>query len=270
MAEGIRIPVPPGAELVQPYPVHLPQFDGPLDLLLHLVRKDQLDLRNLPVAEVCRQYHEYIVLMTELDLEVAGEFLYVEALLLQIKSQMVLPRRTEAEGEPGEDPREELVRRLLEYRRHKASAEQLHEVEVERLGLWARPTVPPDPSASEEEEVDLSEVSLFDLLTFFRGTLDRYRAAHPPAMEISHQRFSIKGKMNEMLALVPRAGVSAPLSEIFRGLSGRAEAIATFLALLELLRLLIVRCQQSEEFAEIYLERTGEDDSLSNYEEAYR
>jgi len=268
--EGIRIPVPPGADLVQPYPVHLPQFDGPLDLLLHLVRKDQLDLRDLPVAEVCRQYHAYIVLMTELDLEVAGEFLYVEALLLQIKSQMVLPRRDAAEGEPGEDPRDELVRRLLEYRRYKAAAEQLHVVEIERLGLWSRPTVAPGPAAPEDEEVDLSEVSLFDLLSFFRGTLDRYRAAHPPAMEITHQRFSIKGKMEEMLSLVPGSGVSAPLSEIFRGLSGRAEAIATFLALLELLRLLIVRCQQTEEFAEIYLERTGENASLENYEEAYR
>ena len=270
MPEGIRIPVPPGAELVQPYPVHLPQFDGPLDLLLHLVRKDQLDLRDLPVAEVCRQYHAYIVLMTELDLEVAGEFLYVEALLLQVKSQMVLPRTAEAEGEPGEDPREELVRRLLEYRRYKAAAEQLHEVEVERLGLWARPTVAPASPSPEEDEVDLSEVSLFDLLSFFRGTLDRYRAAHPPAMEIAHQRFSIKGKMGEMLSLVPNAGISAPLSEIFKGLSGRAEAIATFLALLELLRLLIVRCRQAEEFAEIYLERTDEDASLENYEEAYR
>jgi segregation and condensation protein A len=89
-------------------------------------------------------------------------------------------------------------------------------------------------------------------------------------MEISHQRFSIKGKMEEMLSLVPPAGASAPLSEIFRGLSGRAEAIATFLALLELLRLLIVRCSQTEEFAEIYLERTGVDASLANYEEAYR
>ena len=92
MAERIRIPVPPGAELVQPYPVKLPMFEGPLDLLLHLVRKNEVDLRNIPVAEICRQYHEYLVVMQELDLEVAAEFLYMEALLVHIKSQMVLPR----------------------------------------------------------------------------------------------------------------------------------------------------------------------------------
>src|SRR5512140_1695550 len=98
MAEGIRVPIPPGAEIVQPYPVHLPQFDGPLDLLLHLIRKDEIDLRNIPVVDICRQYHEYLVLMVELDLEVAAEFLYVEALLVQIKSQMVLPRTPAPEG----------------------------------------------------------------------------------------------------------------------------------------------------------------------------
>jgi segregation and condensation protein A len=142
MAEGIRIPVPPGAELVQPYPVRLPQFEGPLDLLLHLIRKNEVDLKNIPVAEICRQYHEYLMLMTELDLEVAAEFLYVEALLVHIKSQLVLPRAA-AEGE-ATDPREDLVRRLLEYRKYKAAAETLHEMEVQRLGVWARPTMKPD------------------------------------------------------------------------------------------------------------------------------
>src|SRR5512140_2294582 len=108
MAE-FRIPVPAGADLMQPYPVKVPQFDGPLDLLLHLIRKNEVDLRNIPVADICRQYHEYLSLMVELDLEVAGEFLYVEALLVQIKSQLVLPRAEGDSGEPGFDPREDLV-----------------------------------------------------------------------------------------------------------------------------------------------------------------
>src|SRR5712671_3890830 len=138
MAEGFRIPVPAGDEL-QPYPIKLPQFEGPLDLLLHLIRKNEVDLRNLPVASICRQYHEYLVLMQELDLEVAAEFLYVEALLVHIKSQMVLPRPPA--GAPEEDPRDELVRRLLEYRKYKGVAETLHEMESTRLGLWARPPV---------------------------------------------------------------------------------------------------------------------------------
>ncbi len=269
MAEGIRIPVPPGIELVQPYPVKLPTFEGPLDLLLHLVRKNEVDLKNIPVAEICRQFHEYLLLMQDLDLEVAAEFLYMEALLVQIKSQMVLPRALSPDGTPAGDPRDELVRRLLEYRKYKGVAETLHEMEAQRLGLWARPPLRLE-ATEEEEETDLSEVSLFDLLTLLRGVLDRYQAQHPPALEIQHQKFSIREKMEGMLARVKAAATPTPLSEVFASLSGRAEAIAVFLAVLELLRLRIVRALQPEEFAEIYLEATGQDVSLDGYEEVYR
>ena len=131
---------------------------------------------------------------------------------------------------------------------------------------------PPDVKmeGGEDEEADLSEVSLFDLLTFFKGAMDRYRAAHPPALEISHQKFSIKEKMEEMVGRIAAGGGRTPLSEVFRSLSGRAEAIAIFLAVLELLRLQVVRALQSAEFAEIYLESTGQTVSLEDYEEAYR
>ncbi len=268
MKEGIRIPVPPGVELVQPYPVKLPTFEGPLDLLLHLIRRHEVDLTALPVAEICRQYHEYLVLMQELDLEVAAEFLYMEALLVHIKSQLVLPRPALADGTPAEDPRDELVRRLLEYRKYKGVAETLHEMEAQRLGLWARP--PMKTEDAEEEETDLAEVSLFDLLTLFKGALDRYRDRHPPAMEIEHQKFSIREKMEEMLARVASAAAPTPLTEVFGSLSGRTEAIAVFLAVLELLRLRMVRALQGEEFAEIYLEATGEAVSLDGYQEVYR
>ena len=268
MAEGIRIPVSAGAELMQPYPVKLPQFEGPLDLLLHLIRKNELDIRNLPLLDICRQYHEYLVVMQELDLEVAAEFLYVEAMLVHIKSQMVLPRASG--GEPPEDPRDELVRRLLEYRKYKGVAETLHEMEALRLGLWSRPPAKLEATGAEAEEADISEVSLFDLLAFFRGALDRYRAQHPPSMEITHQKYSIKEKMEEMLARVTSGNGPVPLSDVFRSLSGRGEAIAIFLAVLELLRLRVVKARQDGEFSEIYLDPTGEDASLEGYEEAYR
>ncbi len=268
MAEGVRIPVPPGVELVQPYPVRLPTFEGPLDLLLHLVRKNEVDLKNIPVAEICRQYHEYLVLMQELDLEVAAEFLYMEALLVQIKSQLVLPRPALSEGAAAADPREELVRRLLEVRKIKGVAETLHEMESVRLGLWGRP--PARIEESGEEEVDLTEVSLFDLLTLFRGALERHRSLHPPAMEIEHQRYSIREKMDEMLARLGSASGPTPLTSVLASLTGRAEAIAVFLAVLELLRLRIVRAIQAEEFGEIYLEATGEALSLESYQEVYR
>ena len=268
MAEGIRIPIPPGAEIVQPYPVRVPQFEGPLDLLLHLIRKDEIDLRNLPVVDICRQYHEYLVLMQELDLEVAAEFLYVEALLVQIKSQLVLPRTPAPDGTEAPDPREELVNRLLQYRKFKGVAETLHVYEVERIGMYPRPSYRPE-TEPEEEETDLSEVSLFDLLTLFKGAVDRYRALHPPAMAIAAQKFSIREKMQDMAARVKDSGRVA-LSEVFGTLSGRAEAIAVFLAVLELLRLLLVRALQAEEFGEIYLEPTGETVVLEGYEEEYR
>ena len=268
MAEGIRIPIPPGADLVQPYPVHLPQFEGPLDLLLHLIRKEEIDLRDIPVVDICRQYHEYLVLMQELDLEVAAEFLYVEALLVQIKSQMVLPRTPASDGGEGPDPREELVARLLQYRKFKGVAETLHVYEAERIGMYPRPTYHPG-AEPEEEETDLSEVSLFDLLTLFKGAVDRYRALNPPAMAITAQKFSIREKMEDMAGRVRETGRVA-LSEVFRGLTGRAEAIAVFLAVLELLRLLLVRALQTEEFGEIYLEPTGESLALEGYEEEYR
>ncbi len=269
MAEGVRIPVPPGIELVQPYPIKLPTFEGPLDLLLHLVRKSEVDLKNIPVAEICRQYHEYLVLMQELDLEVAAEFLYMEALLVHIKSQLVLPRTTLPDGTPAEDPRDELVRRLLEYRKYKGVAETLHEMEAQRLGLWARAPMRLE-DGGEEEEADLTEVSLFDLLTLFRGVLDRYKAQHPPALEIAHQKFSIREKMDQMLSRIRTAATPTPLTEVFAALTGRAEAIAVFLAVLELLRLRIIRALQTAEFAEIYLETTGENVSLDDYQEVYR
>ena len=269
MAEGVRIPIPPGAELVQPYPVRVPQFEGPLDLLLHLIRKNEVDLRDIPVADICRQYHEYLVLMVELDLEVAAEFLYVEALLVQIKSQLVLPRTLAPDGTDVVDPREELIARILQYRRFKGVAETLHVYEMERIGIHPRPPYRPETDPEEEEETDLSEVSLFDLLTHFKNAVDRYRALHPSAMEIAHQKFSIREKMEDMAERVRESGRVA-LSEVFRGLSGRAEAIAVFLAVLELLRLLLVRALQAEEFGEIYLEPTGEALALEGYEEEYR
>lgn len=169
-----------------------------------------------------------------------------------------------------EDPRDELVRRLLEYRKYKGVAESLHEMEAVRLGLWSRPPTRVEMGEGEAEETDLSEVSLFDLLTFFKGAVDRYRAQHPPSMEIAHQKFSIKEKMEQMLARVKAGNGPVPLSDVFRGLSGRGEAIAIFLAVLELLRLRVVRARQDGEFNEIYLDPTGESASLEGYEEAYR
>ena len=269
MTEGIRIPIPAGADLMGPYPVKLPQFEGPLDLLLHLIRKNELDIRNLPLVDICRQYHEYLVLMQELDLEVAAEFLYVEAMLVHIKSQMVLPRATAST--PEEDPRDELVRRLLEYRKYKGVAETLHEMEAVRLGLWSRAPAKLETPEGRRPRTPTFRKSRSSISS--RSSRARWTATARStrlSMEIEHQKFSIKEKMEQMLARVKSGDGPLPLSDVFRSLSGRAEAIAIFLAVLELLRLRVVKARQEGEFSEIYLDSTGEQTSLEGYEEAYR
>jgi segregation and condensation protein A len=265
LAERHPDPDPRQAELVQPYPVHVPQFDDRSTCCCTAVRKEEIDLRDIPVADICRQYHDYLVLMVELDLEVAGSSSRRGA-PRQIRNQLVLPRTPAAEG--AADPREELVARLLQYRKFKGVAETLHVYEVERIGMYPRPSYKPE-AEPEEEETDLSDVSLFDLLTLFKGAVDRFRALHPPEMAITQQRFSIREKMQDMTGRIRESGRVA-LSEVFGTLSGRAEAIAVFLAVLELLRLLLVRALQAEEFGEIYLEPTGENLTLEGYEEEYR
>ncbi len=121
------------------YPVRLAAFEGPLDLLLHLIKKHEVDIYDIPIVLITQQYLEYLDLMTELNLDVAGEFLVMAATLIHIKSRMLLPRPDPTQEEPEEDPREALVRRLLEHQRFKAAAELLHEKEIQRSAQWARP-----------------------------------------------------------------------------------------------------------------------------------
>ena len=164
--------------LPEAWRVHLPVFDGPLDLLLHLIKLNEVEITDIPVATICDQFHEYLRLMEEMDLDIAGEYIYEAALLIQIKSRMLLPRPKKTNGElVEEDPRGELVQRLLEYRRIKEAAQALAEVDRMRLGLWARRK--PAWEEDEGEEVDLDEVSLFDLLSAFRGGSRSLRPREP-------------------------------------------------------------------------------------------
>ena len=124
------------------YKVTLPSFHGPLDLLLHLIRKHEVDIHDIPILLITEQYNAYLDAMTELDLDVAADYIYMAALLINIKSRMLLPRDESAEGGAGEDPRKELVDRLLEYQRFRAVAESFAELDVLRMGMWSRPRVP--------------------------------------------------------------------------------------------------------------------------------
>lgn len=243
---------PVGRLLPEDWRVQLPVFEGPLDLLLHLIRINQVDITDIPVATICDQFHEYLRLMEELDLDIAAEYIYEAALLIQLKSKLLLPRPQRAEGEPEEDPRQELVQRLLEYRRLKEAAQALAEVDRLRQGVWTRRRQ--DWRPAEEEQVDLEEISLFDLLSAFRGVLDRYDREHPEPVLLPGESFPVRGQFDRLLAAL-EPGRPYDLLEDLRSRSCRAEAISAFLAVLELARLSLVRVHQSAG-GEISLYRT--------------
>ncbi len=238
-----RLTPPARSLLPESWRVDLPLFEGPLDLLLHLVKINEVEIVDVPVARVCDQFHEYLSLMEELNLDVAGEFIYEAALLIHLKSRMLLPRPRIEEGEPADDPREELVQRLLEYRRLKEAAQSLGELDSLRRGIWTR-SAPPPALPSDGREVDLGDVSLFDLLAAFKETLARFEKEHPPPFHLARETFSVRDQVHRLLGVLD-AGRPFDFGADLAALSCRAEAIAAFLALLELARLHLVRVHQT-------------------------
>ena len=245
-------------------PVAIPAFSGPLDLLLHLIRKNEVSITDIPIAEITEQYTAFLEAMRELDLDVASEYIALAAELIYIKSRMLLPR---APGAPEEDPREDLARRLLEYERFKKTAESFHEIDTLRAGLWPRAETEIPKSADGET----LEVSLFDLIETFRKVTERYRLAHPPALEIHHMRFSVGEKMRELVEKLEVEGRgNLPLLELLGTMRYRAEAVTAFLAALELVRLGVIRVFQGGPFAEIHATRTDVPFSAEQVRDTYR
>lgn len=238
--------------LPEEWRIELPTFEGPLDLLLHLVKINEVELTDIPVALICDQFHGYLQLMEELNLDIAAEYIYEAALLIHLKSKMLLPR-VGMDGDSGEDPREELVQRLLEYRRMKDAAQSLAEVDILRQGLWTRQQQDL-PGPDLEDSIDLGEVSLFDLLGALRGVLVRYEHEHPPPWHVSRETFSVRGQFER---LIERLSPESPLDLLddLRTRSCRAEAVSTFLAVLELTRLRLVKLHQTRS-GELLLYRT--------------
>ncbi len=244
----------PGPELEEQdedaYQLSLPSFHGPLDLLLHLIKQNKLDIYDIPILTITEQYTAYLEAMDELDLEVAADYIYMAAVLIHIKSQMLLPR-DETAGEI-EDPRKDLVDRLLQYQRFKAVAESFAELDVLRMGVWPRPAVPrPEMDGSE---IDMSEVSLFDLIDAFRTALNRYKLQHPQSVELQRMVHKVSEKMHELYEKVQEKS-PIRLQWLLEG-RGREELIAIFLGMLELVRLGGISLQQGEIFGEIVVART--------------
>jgi segregation and condensation protein A len=233
--------------VLEAYPVRLSNFEGPLDLLLHLIRKHEINIYDIPIALVTRQYLDYLELMHELDLEIAGEFLVMAATLIHIKSRLLLPRPAPEQEDPEEDPRDALVRRLVEHQRYKAAAELLHERETVRSAQWIRPDERVAPIAGEDYEPEL-EVDLFSLLSAFHHVLERAR--HRPKVLVPGEEISIETRIEQLLGRLSTTEACG-FVDLFDDVADRADLVVTFLALLEMIRLKLVRVYQSGAFGEI-------------------
>src|SRR5437870_2254494 len=245
------------------YRIRLNEFEGPLDLLLHLIKKDEINIYDIPIATITKQYLDYIKMMKSLNLVVAGEFLVMAATLIHIKSRMLLPVESDGddEDETDEDPRAELVRRLLEYKRFKEAAGELvqrgqqwrevyHRGQI--LNLTPQQISNLSPEAGNEDGA-LLELTLFDLVDALQGVLQRVPAK--TLIEVTADHLTVKDRMNYILERLEQES-AVPFDALFSPDQGRLVVIVTFLGLLELMRIKLVRAFQAGAFEPILLSRT--------------
>ena len=239
------------------YKVKLPTFEGPLDLLLYLIKKDELDIYNIPIERITKQYMEYLEAMHVLNIEVAGEFLVMAATLMLIKIKMLLPADQQVdEGEQDDeelDPRWDLVRQLIEYKKFKDAAEDLQRREVEQEKIFPRGGTELGFDLPKSSELNLGEVGVFDLINNFNQVLKRC-SQREDLREIFEDRFTVSDKIDFILKLLA-AAPKMVFSRLFDGAASRGEIVVTFLALLELIRLKQIRIIQPEPFADIEIIR---------------
>ena len=233
------------------YQIRLEQFEGPLDLLLHLIKKNEINIYDIPMALITKQYLEHINLMKSLNLVVAGEFLVLAATLIHIKSKMLLPSEPDGEEEEeGQDPRAELVRQLLQYKQFKEAAYDLQDRERLWREVYRRaPLLTATPIESEETPLELT---LFDLMDALQDVVRR--APSKTLLELSADHMTVKDRMNYILERL-EASAAVPFDMLFSPTDGRLVLIVTFLGLLELMRLKLVRVFQPETFGAILLSR---------------
>ncbi len=241
-----------------PFHVKISVYDGPLDLLLELIRKSEMDIYDIPIAEITQQYLDSINQMKQLDLEIAGEFIVMAATLIYIKSKMLLPQGNTDDDDEGGDPRAELVRKLLEYQAFKEAAKELGFLEDERGQTFTRQIADYyltdlDP---QDLEIDTFSANLYDLLSAFQKVLSKL--GNEPVHEVFEQIISIEEKMMEIKThLFESKQIS--FSQLFGKQRTRNQLIATFLAVLELVRTRFARVRQQKQFDEIVIEKIDED-----------
>lgn len=239
------------------YKVKLDVFEGPLDLLLYLVRKDEVDIYDIEIGRITRQYLDYLGQMESIDVEIGGEFIVMAANLLYIKSRTLLPADLQTavddEGED-EDPRWELIRQLIEYKKFKEAAGELRDREELATKLFGRtPSAPPEDGGAT---LLAGEVGALDLIAAFQRVLDRLEKKKGAEREIEADQFTVSEKIEYVLKILPEKE-ELRFEELFAGQTTRGEVVATFLALLELVRLRHVHVEQEGSFGEIMLRRRG-------------
>ena len=227
------------------YQCNLDIFEGPLDLLLHLIKEQKMDVYDIPIAEITRQYLTYLDLLSELNLEMVGEYLVMAAELAKIKSKTLLPIPETEEDvltAAGEDPRAELMRRLLEYQRYKEAAFELRQKEYDQQQLFSRTG---EVVLENSEEELLIEANVFDLLTAFQKVLNE--KSFKKNYEIEITTLSVSDRISGILEIL-NASESVTFDSLFTSLNTKQEVIVTFLAILELMRMQLIRSQQARQF----------------------
>jgi len=240
--------------MASPYKIHLDMYDGPLDLLLDLIKKQEMDIHNIPIAKITGQYLEYLHKLERLDMDISSEFIYMAATLIYIKSKMLLPPDPLAGPEESQDPRAELVHRLVEHEKFKSAAQLLHQRQQIEEHVWSRP----DRSLYEGEEVQGElVVSLVDLVKVFQQVLERRKEA--VKIELRHEQFTVVQMMGllrqQLLAAESGAGGGIELVSFFESCPSRHAMIVALLAVLELVRLQAIVLVQQELFGGIHLRK---------------
>lgn len=241
------------------YRVKLDAFEGPMDLLMHLIDRNKIDIYDIPIASLTQQYMDHLDRLKEFNIEIASEFLVMAATLLQIKSRMMLPKPPKEEEAEEEDPRRELVQRILEYRRFKQVSSVLSEMVQEQERFYAR-----EPLPLPIQHLPPENLSMKALLEAFQTVLEVKEELRIPDALVSPEEYSIQDKMRDILSLLNRANGKLLFSEAFRS-GTRTELIVTFLAMLELIRLKAVTVKQQRPFAEIYICVKGGEEVAGEY-----
>src|SRR5579862_6702803 len=224
-----------------PPPIKLGNYEGPLDLLLDLIRKQQINIYDIPIAKITRQYLDYLHLMEDLNIDVAGEFIFMAATLIHIKSRLLLPPDPSAPPEEQEDPRTELVQRLLEHEQFKNAAEMLNSKRLMEDAMWSQPGISEFSEAADDPGL---AVSVFDLISVFREILER--AKQRPQIEIRREEVTVAQMMEHVKEALHASPVPVPLEALVGDFLWRQALIALFLAVLELVRLRAVVLRQMD------------------------